>query len=103
MGSFLLAGGTAGKRYVLPNSEEMIHQPLGGAYGQAADVEIMAKHVIETKHKLNQILSENTGRTIEEIEAATDRDNFMNAAQAIEFGIADHIMDRSMRETLRSR
>ncbi len=91
MGAFLLAGGTKGKRIALPNSEIMIHQPLGGAQGQASDMKIHADHIIRTREKLNRILSENTGKPLEEIERDTERDNFLTAEQALEYGLIDHI------------
>lgn len=91
MGAFLLAGGTKGKRFALPNSEIMIHQPLGGAQGQASDVKIRTMHLLETKEKLNKILSENTGKPLEEVEKDTDRDNFMSAEEAKKYGIIDDI------------
>ncbi len=91
MGAFLLAGGTKGKRIALPNSEIMIHQPLGGAKGQATDMKIHTDHIIRTREKLNQILSENTGKPIEEIERDTERDNFLTAQQALDYGLIDHI------------
>ncbi len=91
MGAFLLSSGTKGKRFALPNSEIMIHQPLGGAQGQASDIEIQAKHIKNIKNKLNKILSENTGKTIKEIEKDTDRDNFMSAEEAKEYGLIDEI------------
>lgn len=91
MGAFLLSSGTKGKRYALPNSEIMIHQPLGGAQGQASDIEIQAKHIKVIKEKLNIILSENTGKSLSQIEKDTDRDNFMSAEQAKEYGLIDEI------------
>ena len=91
MGAFLLAGGTKGKRIALPNSEIMIHQPLGGTRGQATDMKIHTDHIIRTREKLNQILSENTGKPIEEIEKDTERHNFLTAEQALEYGLIDHI------------
>ncbi len=91
MGAFLLAGGTKGKRIALPNSEIMIHQPLGGAQGQASDMKIHADHIIKTREKLNKILSENTGKPLEVIERDTERDNFLSAEAALEYGIIDHI------------
>lgn len=91
MGAFLLAGGTKGKRIALPNSEIMIHQPLGGAQGQATDMKIHADHIIKTREKLNQILSTNTGQPLEVIERDTERDNFLSAEAALEYGIVDHI------------
>ncbi len=95
MGSFLLTAGTKGKRYALPNCEVMIHQPLGGAQGQATEIEIAAKHILKTREKLNAILSERTGQPIEVICRDTDRDNYMTAAQAKEYGLIDHIMERN--------
>ncbi|OEF99692.1 ATP-dependent Clp endopeptidase, proteolytic subunit ClpP [Vulcanibacillus modesticaldus] len=92
MGAFLLAAGTKGKRYALPNSEIMIHQPLGGAQGQASDIEIHAKRIIDLKKKLNEILSERTGQPIEKIERDTDRDNFLTAEEAKKYGLIDDII-----------
>ena len=92
MGSFLLAGGAKGKRYALPNSEIMIHQPSGGARGQATEIKIVAEHILKTRHKLNQILSENTGQTLERIEIDTERDNFMSAQEAKEYGLVDEVI-----------
>ncbi len=91
MGAFLLSGGTKGKRIALPNSEIMIHQPLGGAQGQATDMKIHADHIIRTREKLNRILSENTGKPLEVIERDTERDNFLTAQQAKDYGLIDHI------------
>ncbi len=91
MGAFLLASGTKGKRYALPNSEIMIHQPLGGMQGQASDIEIHSRHIVQTKKKLNQILSEVTGQPLEKIEKDTDRDNFMTAEEAKKYGLVDDI------------
>ncbi len=91
MGAFLLASGAKGKRYALPNSEIMIHQPLGGAKGQASDIEIQAKHIQNTKSKLNQILAERTGQDIKKIQKDTDRDYYMSAQQAKEYGLIDEI------------
>ncbi len=91
MGAFLLAGGSKGKRFALPNSEIMIHQPLGGAQGQATDVQIRTLHLLKTKERLNKILSENTGKPLEIIEKDTDRDNFMSAEDAKNYGIIDDI------------
>ncbi len=91
MGAFLLSGGTKGKRIALPNSEIMIHQPLGGAQGQATDMKIHTDHIIRTREKLNRILSENTGKPLEVIERDTERDNFLTAEQALEYGLIDHI------------
>ena len=94
MGAFLLAGGAKGKRYALPNAEIMIHQPLGGAKGQASDVKIHAEFLLKTRDKLNKILSENTGKPLEQIEKDTDRDNFMLASEAMEYGLIDKVMER---------
>ena len=91
MGAFLLSSGAKGKRFALPNSEIMIHQPLGGAQGQASDIEIQARHILNIKGKLNKILSENTGKPLEVIEKDTDRDNFMSPAEAKEYGLIDNI------------
>ena len=94
MGAFLLSAGTKGKRIALPNSEIMIHQPLGGAKGQASDIKIQAELILRTRDNLNRILSENTGRSIEEIARDTERDNFMTAQQALEYGLIDKILDK---------
>ena len=94
MGAFLLAAGTKGKRFCLPNSEVMIHQPLGGAQGQASDIEITAKHIIGTKKKMIKMLSENTGQPIEKVEKEVDRDYFMNAKEAVSYGIVDKVITR---------
>ena len=94
MGAFLLAAGAKGKRYALPNAEIMIHQPLGGAKGQASDVKIQAELLLKTRDKLNKILSENTGKPIEQIEKDTDRDNFMTSDEAKEYGLIDEVMRR---------
>ena len=91
MGAFLLSSGQKGKRYALPNSEIMIHQPLGGAQGQASDIKIAAEHILRTKQKLNSILSQNSGRPISEIERDTDRDNYLSAQQAVEYGLIDKV------------
>lgn len=91
MGAFLLSSGAKGKRYALPNSEIMIHQVLGGASGQASDVEIHTKHLLKTKQKLNSILAQNTGKAIEQVEKDTDRDNFLSAQEALEYGIVDQV------------
>lgn len=96
MGAFLLAGGTKGKRFALPNAEIMIHQPSGGAKGTASDVRIMAEYLLKNKKKLNQMLADNTGRTIEEIERDTDRDNFMSAAEALDYGIIDKVITSTL-------
>ena len=93
MGAFLLSSGTKGKRYSLPNSEIMIHQPLGGAQGQASDIAIHAEQILKTKEKLNRILAKNTGKELEVITKDTDRDNFMSAEQALEYGIIDKIFE----------
>ena len=93
MGAFLLAAGAKGKRRALPNSEIMIHQPSGGAYGQASDVKIHADHIIKTRRKLNEMLAERTGQPIEVIAEATERDNFMSAEEAKAFGLIDEIVE----------
>ncbi|MFC6118014.1 ATP-dependent Clp endopeptidase proteolytic subunit ClpP [Macrococcoides bohemicum] len=92
MGSFLLAAGAKGKRFALPNAEVMIHQPLGGAQGQATEIEIAARHILKTREKLNRILSERTGQPVEKIEKDTDRDNFLSADEAKEYGLIDEVM-----------
>lgn len=92
MGAFLLSAGAKGKRFALPNAEIMIHQPLGGAQGQATDIEISAKHILKTRERLNKILAKNTGQTLEQIEKDTERDNFMDADVAKEYGLVDHVM-----------
>ncbi|MDF3001674.1 MAG: clpP [Bacillota bacterium] len=92
MGAFLLSSGAMGKRFALPNSEIMIHQPLGGVRGQAEDIKIHAEWILKTRDKLNQILSENTGQNLERIAKDTDRDNFMSAQEAVEYGIIDKVM-----------
>ena len=94
MGSFLLSGGTKGKRLALPNAEIMIHQPSGGAQGQASEIQIAAEHILKTRHKLNQILAENTGQPLEVIERDTDRDNFMSAEEAKAYGLIDEVITR---------
>ncbi len=94
MGAFLLAAGTKGKRIALPHSEIMIHQPLGGAQGQASDIKIRAELILRTRDMLNQILSEKTGQPIEQIEKDTDRDNFMTAEQALGYGLIDRIITK---------
>ncbi len=91
MGAFLLSSGQKGKRYALPNSEIMIHQPLGGAQGQASDIKIAAEHILKTKQKLNTILAQNSGKQISQIEKDTDRDNFMSAQEALEYGLIDKV------------
>ncbi|HLR91499.1 MAG TPA: ATP-dependent Clp endopeptidase proteolytic subunit ClpP [Atopostipes sp.] len=95
MGSLLATAGTKGKRFALPNSEIMIHQPLGGAQGQATEIEIAARHILRTREKLNEILSEATGQPLEVIERDTDRDNFMTAEEAKEYGLIDEIVENS--------
>ncbi|ASE37808.1 MULTISPECIES: ATP-dependent Clp endopeptidase proteolytic subunit ClpP [Staphylococcus] len=92
MGSFLLAAGAKGKRYALPNAEVMIHQPLGGAQGQATEIEIAANHILKTRAKLNKILAERTGQSIDQIEKDTDRDNFLSADEAKDYGLIDEVM-----------
>ena len=94
MGSFLLTGGTKGKRLALPNSEIMIHQPLGGAQGQATEIQIAADHILKTRQKLNQILAENTGQPLDVIKIDTERDNFMTAQEAKEYGLIDEVITR---------
>lgn len=95
MGAFLLNAGTKGKRYALPNSEVMIHQPLGGTQGQASDIEIHANRIIKMREKLNTILSERTGQPYEVIERDTDRDNFMSAHEAVNYGLIDKVMENN--------
>ncbi|MDY0323587.1 MAG: ATP-dependent Clp protease proteolytic subunit, partial [Candidatus Carbobacillus sp.] len=95
MGAFLLAAGTPGKRYALPNSEVMIHQPLGGVEGQATDIAIGAKRILRMRDKLNRILAERTGQPLERIERDTDRDHFMSAEEAKAYGIVDHVITRN--------
>ncbi len=92
MGAFLLSSGAKGKRLALPNSEIMIHQPLGGAKGQATDIKIQAEHILKIKRRLNEILSENTGKTVDVIERDTERDNFMSAQEAMEYGLVDKVI-----------
>ncbi len=94
MGAFLLAGGAKGKRYALPNAEVMIHQPSGGAGGQATDIRIHAENILRTKAKLNQILAENTGKPVEEVERDTERDNFMSAEEAKAYGLIDAVITK---------
>ncbi|CAM3568299.1 ATP-dependent Clp endopeptidase proteolytic subunit ClpP [Paraphotobacterium marinum] len=94
MGAFLLAGGEKGKRYVLPNSRVMIHQPLGGFQGQASDIQIHAQEILSIKHKLNKLLAEHTGQTLDVIEKDTDRDNFLSAQESVEYGLVDSILTR---------
>ena len=92
MGAFLLSCGAKGKRYALPNAEIMIHQPLGGAQGQATEIQIAAEHILKTKKKLNQILADNSGKTLEEVEKDTDRDNWLSADEAKEYGLIDEVI-----------
>ena len=94
MGAFLLSAGAKGKRYALPNSEVMIHQPLGGAQGQATEIAIAAKHILKTRDKLNNILSAQTGQPLEKIEQDTERDNFMSAEEAVAYGLVDQVLVR---------
>ena len=98
MGAFLLAGGAKGKRYALPNAEIMIHQPLGGAQGQATEIQIAAEHILATKKKLNTILSENTGKDYETIAADTQRDNWKTAQEAKEYGLIDAVITKRVEE-----
>ncbi len=93
MGALLLTAGAAGKRISLPNSRIMIHQPLGGAYGQASDIEIHAKEILLLRHRLNEILSKHTGKPIEEIERDTDRDHFLSAQEALDYGLVDQVIE----------
>lgn len=92
MGAFLLAGGAKGKRFALPNAEIMIHQPLGGAQGQATEIQIAAEHILKTRQKLNEVLAERTGKSFEQISADTERDNFMSAKEAEEYGLIDKVV-----------
>ncbi len=94
MGAFLLSSGTKGKRYALPNSEIMIHQPSGGAQGQASDIKIVADHILKTRENLNRILAENTGQPLEKIAIDTERDNFMSPKEALEYGLIDKVLDK---------
>ncbi len=94
MGAFLLSSGAKGKRIILPNAEVMIHQPLGGAQGQATDIQIAAEHISHTKQRLNTILANNTGKSIEQIAIDTDRDNWLTAQQALDYGLVDRIIDK---------
>ena len=98
MGAFLLAAGEKGKRFALPNSEVMIHQPLGGAQGQATEIEIAARRILEMRDKLNRILAERTGQPLEVLEKDTDRDNFMSAEKAKEYGLIDQVISRNALE-----
>ena len=92
MGAFLLSSGAKGKRYALPNAEVMIHQPLGGAQGQATEIQIAAEHILKTNKKLNQILADNSGKPVEEVEKDTDRDNWLSADEAKEYGLIDEVI-----------
>ena len=94
MGAFLLAAGAPGKRYALPNSRVMIHQPSGGAQGQASDIEIQAKEILYLRHRLNEILAHHTGKQVTDLEKDTDRDNFMNAQEALDYGLVDRVLSR---------
>ncbi len=94
MGAFLLSSGAKGKRFALPNSEIMIHQPLGGMQGQASDIKIHADHILRTREKLNTILAANTGKSVEQIALDTERDNFLSAAAACEYGLIDKVLDK---------
>jgi ATP-dependent Clp protease protease subunit len=96
MGAFLLAAGAKGKRVALPNSDVMIHQPLGGFQGQASDVEIHAKYILSLRQRLNQLMAEHTGRPVEQIARDTERDNFLTAEQAREYGIVDKVLQRRL-------
>ncbi len=97
MGAFLLAGGTKGKRMALPNAEIMIHQPSGGAQGQATDIKIVADKILQTKKKLNELLAQNTGQPLDVIEVDTERDHYMSAAEALEYGIIDQVIESRQR------
>ena len=92
MGAFLLSGGKKGKRFALPNAEIMIHQPSGGAQGQATEIHIVAEHILKIRHKLNQILAENTGQSLDVIKVDTERDNYMSALEAKEYGLIDEVI-----------
>ncbi len=98
MGAFLLSSGAKGKRYALPNSEIMIHQPLGGAQGQATDIKIQAEHILRIKDRMNRILSSNTSQPLEKIERDVERDYYMTAEEALEYGIVDRIFDKRVQE-----
>jgi ATP-dependent Clp protease protease subunit len=94
MGAFLLSAGTKGKRFSLPSARIMIHQPLGGARGQASDIEIQAREILYLKKRLNEALARHTGKTLAEVEKATDRDNYLNAGEAVEFGLIDKVVEK---------
>ena len=94
MGAFLLSGGTKGKRLALPNAEIMIHQPSGGAQGQATDIKIVSDHIIKSRHKLNTILAANTGKPLDVIAVDTERDNYMSAQEAVEYGLIDSVIEK---------
>lgn len=96
MGAFLLSSGKKGKRFALPNSEIMIHQPLGGVEGQATEIKIVAEHILKTKEKLNKILSKNTSKSIKQIETDTERDHFLDAKEALDYGIIDKIIEKKI-------
>jgi len=98
MGAFLLSSGTKGKRYALPHARIMIHQPLGGAQGQATDIEIQAKEILRMKSELNEILAKNCGQSVKKLEKDTDRDNFMSAAEAVTYGIIDEVLVQKEKE-----
>ena len=98
MGAFLLSSGAKGKRYALPHARIMIHQPLGGAQGQATDIEIQAKEILRMKAELNEILAKNCGQSVKKLEKDTDRDNFMSAAEAVEYGIIDEVLVQKEKE-----
>lgn len=102
-GSIILMGGTKGKRYILPHSEVMIHQPLGGAQGQATDIGIQAEHILQTKDMLNQIVAKHTGQKLSKVEKDMDRDNFLRAKEAVDYGIVDHIIGDSKTMIIPSR
>lgn len=97
MGAFLLSSGTKGKRFALPNARIMIHQPLGGARGQATDIQIQAEEILRLKKLLNEILSKNTGKSVKAIEKDTDRDNFMSSKEALEYGLIDKVIEKSFK------
>jgi len=96
MGAFLLAGGTKGKRYALPNSRVMIHQPSGGSQGQATDIEIQAKEILKIRTQINEILADHTGQSVEKIAEDTERDNFMSAVEAADYGLIDSVLEKRL-------